>query len=340
MPKFKIKHITDYYYSNQVYDSINQILLYPIENEYQIVKSHTIGITHNPQINRFNDKFGNEIGIFSILKAHDYLNITNIIEIETFPIVEPILTQNSILYWEKVKSCKNDFTLKEFLEIETFEIYDEIKSITDSIINYNLHPYENAKNLSNYIFTNLTYQQGVTSIETKIDEIWKLKAGVCQDFAHLLLEMLRISNIPARYISGYICPQNHELRGEGATHAWVEIFLPEFGWIGLDPTNNCVASDRHIRLAIGRDFKDCTPIKGTFKGNTSHRLEVTVIVENIDNIKEIKKHTTYNPNVYNNSTKTKPSFVSESKTTNENNIENSYYINQQIQRQIQMQQQQ
>jgi transglutaminase-like putative cysteine protease len=113
-----------------------------------------------------------------------------------------------------------------------------------------------------------------------VDEIWKLKAGVCQDFAHVLLVMLRIVGIPARYVSGYICPKGQELRGEGATHAWVEAYIPFHGWLGFDPTNNCIVSDRHVRLAIGRSFTDCTPVKGTYKGASEHKLEVSVTIEN------------------------------------------------------------
>jgi transglutaminase-like putative cysteine protease len=92
--------------------------------------------------------------------------------------------------------------------------------------------------------------------------------------------MLRIVGIPARYVSGYICPKGQELRGEGATHAWVEAYIPFHGWIGLDPTNNCIASDRHVRLAVGRNFTDCTPVKGTYKGSSEHTLEVSVTIEN------------------------------------------------------------
>ena len=113
-----------------------------------------------------------------------------------------------------------------------------------------------------------------------MDEIWKFKAGVCQISAHFLLLILRHINIPARYVSGYICPKNHEFRGEGATHAWVEAYLPDYGWLGLDPTNNCIASDRHMRRAIGRSFSDCTPVKGTYKGSSDHILEVSVSIDN------------------------------------------------------------
>ncbi|MBK9383194.1 MAG: enoyl-CoA hydratase/isomerase family protein [Chitinophagaceae bacterium] len=106
------------------------------------------------------------------------------------------------------------------------------------------------------------------------------ETGVCQDFAHILLVMLRYVGIPARYVSGYICPKNHELRGEGATHAWVEAYIPFHGWMGFDPTNNCIVSDRHVKLAIGRSFTDCTPVKGTYKGSSEHKLEVSVVINN------------------------------------------------------------
>ncbi len=108
--------------------------------------------------------------------------------------------------------------------------------------------------------------------------VWKLKAGVCQDFAHILLVLLRQIHIPARYVSGYICPNRNGMRGEGATHAWIEAYIPFNGWIGLDPTNNCVAGDLYVRLAVGRSFSDCSPVKGTYKGTAGHKLEVGVSV--------------------------------------------------------------
>ena len=151
-------------------------------------------------------------------------------------------------------------------------------------------------------------KKGVTTIETKVDEILELKAGVCQDFAHVLLVMLHMIGIPARYVSGYICPKNHELRGEGATHAWVEAYIPFYGWLGLDPTNNCIVSDRHVRLAIGRNFSDCTPVKGTYKGSSEHTLEVSVIIDNGEHKTSESKdeiptftYTSKNPGVTNNS---------------------------------------
>jgi transglutaminase-like putative cysteine protease len=139
-------------------------------------------------------------------------------------------------------------------------------------------PLEAALQLRNYVYEQFKYIKGVTSVESTLDEVWKLKAGVCQDFAHILLVLLRQIQIPARYVSGYICPNRNGMRGEGATHAWIEAYIPYNGWVGLDPTNNCVADDLHVRLAVGRNFSDCSPVKGTYKGTAGQKLEVGVSV--------------------------------------------------------------
>jgi transglutaminase-like putative cysteine protease len=127
-------------------------------------------------------------------------------------------------------------------------------------------PYHTALKFCKYVYKNFEYIKGVTTVETTLDEIWGLKAGVCQDFAHLLMVMLRLVGIPARYVSGYICPNKDGLRGDWATHAWAEAYLPGYGWLGIDPTNNCIANENHVRLAVGRNFSDCSPVKGVYKG--------------------------------------------------------------------------
>jgi transglutaminase-like putative cysteine protease len=129
-----------------------------------------------------------------------------------------------------------------------------------------------------YIYQHFQYQKGITTVETTIDEILEHRSGVCQDFAHVLLQMLRTLGIPARYVSGYICPNKSGMRGEGATHAWIEYYLPGYGWVGLDPTNNVFAGPYHVRLATGRHFGDCSPVKGTFKGLAHQNLSVFVSV--------------------------------------------------------------
>jgi transglutaminase-like putative cysteine protease len=150
-----------------------------------------------------------------------------------------------------------------------------------------------AQDCNAYIYKHFTYTKGITNIETTLDEILEIKKGVCQDFAHLLLQLLRTAGIPSRYVSGYICPNESGLRGEGATHAWVEIYTPNQGWLGLDPTNNIWAMDNHVKLSVGRNFYDCTVVKGTFKGLAKQTLSVAVSIgyedgrqfEEINNVK-------------------------------------------------------
>lgn len=329
MAKYKIKHITHYFYNSPVYESINQIMLYPIQDLHQTLHFQSIRITDSPSIEVFKDHYFNQLGIFNILKPHSELSIQSNIVVEVVPIEIPNLEISIAQQWEEIELLKKDFTFKDFLEVEEFKAKEEISNVVKSLIDKEISVFENAFNVSKFIFENFTYKQGVTTIETDIDEIWSLKAGVCQDFAHLLLEMLQIAELPSRYVSGYICPKNHDLRGEGATHAWVEVFLPTYGWIGIDPTNNCLVSDRHVRLAVGKDFHDCTPVKGIYKGSLEHRLEVTVVVENTDS------HISTLYNDFFNDRVEKPSFVSINEIPEDVETNNSYWRNMQMQQQQQ-----
>lgn len=329
MAKYKIKHITHYFYNSPVYESINQIMLYPIQDLHQTLHFQSIRITDSPSIEVFKDHYFNQLGIFNILKPHSELSIQSNIVVEVVPIEIPNLEISIAQQWEEIELLKKDFTLKDFLEVEEFKAKEEISNVVKSLIDNEKSVFENAFNVSKFIFENFTYKQGVTTIESDIDEVWSLKAGVCQDFAHLLLEMLQIAELPSRYVSGYICPKNHDLRGEGATHAWVEVFLPTYGWIGIDPTNNCLVSDRHVRLAVGKDFHDCTPVKGIYKGSLEHRLEVTVVVENTDS------HISTLYNDFFNDRVEKPSFVSINEIPEDVETNNSYWRNMQMQQQQQ-----
>ena len=280
MPEFRIKHITRYSYPSPVIDSANQVMLFPPTDEHQEVKNHDLVITGSPNVEIFTDYFGNKVGIFSVIKPHTELVIQSNIRVETAGTRYPLDNLPAEEQWTSLGISREEYPYLDFLMQETCELQDQIRSVSKEMIGIALTPYQAAMALSEFIFTNFEYKKGITDVETGVDDIWKLKAGVCQDFAHLLLVMLRLSGIPARYVSGYICPKGQELRGEGATHAWVEAYIPFHGWLGFDPTNNCIANDRHVRLAVGRNFSDCTPVKGTYKGSSEHKLEVAVTIEN------------------------------------------------------------
>ena len=280
MNSYTIKHTTRYAYSSTVIDCANQIMLYPLVDSHLEVRKHEIKISHSPLVEVFADYFGNQVGVFSVIKPHNELLIESVTDVITKNVTMPTDDIPAAEQWEHFSSLKDTFPYLDFLSREAFASLEEVKNVLDTLINYSQTPFTNAKVFTDYVYHNFNYQQGITTTETEVEEIWQLKGGVCQDFAHILLVLLRMADIPGRYVSGYICPKDKEMRGTGATHAWVEAYIPWFGWIGLDPTNNCVVNDQHVRLAVGRNFSDCTPVKGTYKGSGNHTLEVSVEIEN------------------------------------------------------------
>lgn len=278
MPKFTVHHITTYYYDTFVYDGANQIMLFPIKDAYQEVIEQQLKISGDPSVDIFTDYYGNEVGTFTHPGAHNQLKIESITEVyvkkRTLP--EPDIFHQT--QWETLKRLSQQLPYINFLKQENFDAKAEILEAINLAQKETKSPFEVAIYLCGYIYDHFKYRKGITTVETTVDEIWELKSGVCQDFAHILLVMLRYMGIPARYVSGYICPNKNGMRGEGATHAWVEAYMPDYGWMGLDPTNNCVVDDTHVRLAVGRNFVDCSPVKGTYKGSSKHTLEVKVSV--------------------------------------------------------------
>jgi transglutaminase-like putative cysteine protease len=279
MPKYTITHITRYTYPSPVIDSINQIILFPVNDAKQEVIKHELTINNDPYIEKFNDYFGNQIGIFSIIKPHTELLIRSVMEVNTVSVEFPQVAYANSEQWKQLNIIRDEFPYMDFLQTIPGKAETNIHAAVKSLFTENTTPFELAVRMSTYVYDHFEYKKGITNVETKVDEIWEIKAGVCQDFAHVLLVMLRYTGIPARYVSGYICPKDYEQRGEGATHAWVEAYIPGLDWIGLDPTNNCIVTDGHVRLAVGRSFLDCTPVKGTYKGSSEHTLEVSVVIE-------------------------------------------------------------
>ena len=279
MPEFEIQHITKYIYDGPVRDSANQIILFPIKDQYQDVLKQEIIITGNPAMDIHTDYYGNEVGSFTYSEPHSMLIISAKTLVNTKQRNLPVNDIFPRQQWEDLKPLQYMVPYIDFLRQEYFEGLDELKVIVEKEVLKDDTPYQVALRFCQYVYENFEYIKGVTTVETTLDEIWKLKAGVCQDFAHILTEMLRLVKIPARYVSGYICTYKNGMRGEGATHAWAEAYIPDYGWLGIDPTNNCIANETHVRLAVGRNFTDCSPMKGVYKGASGHTLEVSVSVD-------------------------------------------------------------
>ena len=277
MAKFKIEHITRYTYEQSVRDSANQIMLYPIEDEFQEVISHRLLITGNPSVEIHTDTFNNKIGTFTHSNPHQQLTISSKLEVQTSDRKLPEDTTAASAQWEDLYQLKNKLPFIEFLKLEKFDHLDEMLKVTN-LQGPEQTPLQRVKQFCAYVYKDFEYKKGITTIETTLDEIWNIKSGVCQDFAHMLLALLRVNNIPSRYVSGYICANKNGMRGEGATHAWVEAYIPFYGWLGIDPTNNCLVTENHVRLAVGKNFADCSPVRGTYRGTSNHTLEVSVAV--------------------------------------------------------------
>jgi transglutaminase-like putative cysteine protease len=279
MPEFKIKHITKYNYESQVKDSVNHIILYPIKDDYQEVTKHDLKISGDPRVDTFTDYYGNQIGFFTYSERHRELEIYSELTVTTTPRELPPDTMFNELEWTELHNLRYQVPYIDYLKWEAFNGLPELKeAMGTAVTTKETTPYQTAMAYCQYVYEKFNYIQGVTTVQTQLDEIWQLKAGVCQDFAHILAQMLRMAKIPAKYVSGYICPNKNGMRGEGATHAWVEAYIPSYGWLGLDPTNNCIANETYVRLAFGRTFNDCSPVKGVYKGPSDHKLTVQVIV--------------------------------------------------------------
>ena len=284
MPRFVIHHVTKYTYPEPVRDSANQVMLYPVKDSHQSLQSQRIYITNEPSLEVYKDYYGNEVGCFTNVEPHTELRIDSTVSVITTPITWPQDEVPTDQQWSHLQEIRYIVPFIDFLKQENFSALPELKQVAEAGFYKTVSVFTAVKQLTEYVYTNFQYIKGITSVTTTLDEIWKLKAGVCQDFAHILLSMLRLLCIPARYVSGYVCPHDNSLRGEGATHAWVEAYIPFYGWLGLDPTNNCVVDDLHVRLAIGRNFSDCSPVKGTYKGTAKQTLEVGVSVSHEDGL--------------------------------------------------------
>jgi transglutaminase-like putative cysteine protease len=277
--KFYLHHTTQYSYSNPVIESANKILLYPFNDMNQQLANHKLTISGNPNVFTYLDDYNNQVGFFTYVPPHKKLLISSEAEIISKKIVLPEEKTNTKDQWKTIEEIGKTIDYLPFLSIEKIEAFEQLNDLLNEIIDKKHSPLENVKSLCDYINKSFNYQKGVTNVFTTIDEVWKLKSGVCQDFTNILIQLCRMVKIPTRYVSGYVFA-DEGLRGAGATHAWVEIFIPTYGWLGLDPTNNCIADQFHIRLAVGRNYNDCAPVKGVFKGNETQLMDVKVHLDN------------------------------------------------------------
>lgn len=285
--KYKIKHSTTYQYADYVSLCQNQARLTPTTNHKQICHSSYIDILPpTTYLEEYTDYFNNKVTVFEISKQHKKLTVTRISEVELLP--TPNIDLSSIyMPWEKVRDQLAKPNSKTLLKAAEFVLPSEYTPLEKEISTYattsfppNRNIIEGCKDLMARIFHEFKYDPGFTTISTPLSVVFAQKRGVCQDFSHFALACLRSIGLAGRYVSGYIetFPAEGEIKLEGAdaTHAWFAIFVPNYGWVDFDPTNNVLPSDQHITLAVGRDFSDVTPLKGIVFGGGSQVLDVAV----------------------------------------------------------------
>ena len=279
---YSIRHVTRFRYSEPVRESVMELRMQPRSEGPQTLRSFQINTNPRAQLYAYTDHLGNAVYHFNLLRQHEELRIEAqaVVELASFMAIPERLDD---LEWSRYNSYNlNDdhFDMlgpSKFARLSpgllTFmKIADLEKPAGD--------PLTAIKTLNRAIFDSFEYESGITEVHSPIEHALRERRGVCQDFAHIMTAIARSWNVPARYVSGYLFHRGNRDRSQAdATHAWVECYLPSLGWVGFDPTNNILAGERHVRAAVGRDYSDVPPTRGTFKGLASSELSIAVSIE-------------------------------------------------------------
>ncbi len=288
--RFFIEHTTEYIYPQPASEAFSELRLRPRTEQRQKLIWYQTQVTPLVSMDNYIDYFGNTVETLSIPFRHSQVSVTSRCEVETHP-VRDMLSGLDITVSEAQSLYQNQrMTLFDFLHSSRYVSFSPAQATLSRELLPERSSFSTAVlGLNHYIFQRFTYRPGATDVTSTADKLLKTGEGVCQDFTHLMLGLLRIAGIPARYVSGYIEsepalpnpsnePENVPLVGAAASHAWVEVFAPNGCWVGLDPTNNMLEGERHIQIGYGRDYFDVPPFKGTYKGSDSQRLSVVVRV--------------------------------------------------------------
>jgi transglutaminase-like putative cysteine protease len=292
--KYRIRHETRYDYASDVVHSHQLLHLVPRPASYQECLEHEIEIVPAPnkRVDAI-DAFGNPMVRVEFAQPHRELAVISRMEIEVHP--RPAVRVEITEPWERVRDTfayRGAWPSREQLEAARFRHESPHVRVKQAFTDYSAECFPPgapllacAGKLNDKLHAEIEYAPGETTISTSAVEVLEKRRGVCQDFAHLMISCLRSRGLPARYVSGYLRTNaaskegEKELVGDAASHAWVAVWCPPYGWIEFDPTNGCFAGTDHIAVAWGRDFGDVSPLRGVILGGGEHELKVTVRVE-------------------------------------------------------------
>lgn len=274
--KWEIIHRTHYTYAGPVKDSFNEARLQPFSDEWQAVDHFLLKVLPAARLRHHHDFYSNTVHHFEIVEPHTTLLVESHLRVTIKP--RPLLDETDSPWpLARIGEAARETRVFDFLQESRFvemspEFWRQAIDATDGAND----TWQAALALMRWIHANLIYVPASTNANTHSRDVLKDKRGVCQDFAHVMLGLCRSLKIPALYVSGYLATEI-----ASATHAWVEVLIPGIGWRPLDPTHNCQPDETYVKIAVGRDYADVAPIRGTYKGTTERTMDVNVRIERL-----------------------------------------------------------
>jgi transglutaminase-like putative cysteine protease len=271
--RIRVVHSTGYRYEDPVHQSYNEVRLTPRTDSRQNVIVSRVETTPPTRIYRYTDYWGTAVTAFDLHAPHKELAVVATSVVET---ADPQPAVDTAAWADLATDEVRDHHT-EMLEFTAYVSRDKELAKVARILRREPTPVAAVHAACRWVHEHLTYQRGTTGVHTSALEAWEAGKGVCQDFVHLSLLLLREAGIPSRYVSGYLLPKaDAKVRQTvtGESHAWIEAWTG--GWWGYDPTNLIEIGNRHVWVATGRDYADVPPLKGIYSGGTASALDVTV----------------------------------------------------------------
>ncbi len=267
-------HRTTFAYAGQAHDSFNEVRLKPLDDAAQACRSFELRTDPATQMRDYQDFYGNTVHYFDITAAHERLVIEAVSEVETTPnAARPPVPVVQHSEGEAERELRAEFVVDSHFVPLDVTVWKEAQ---DALHAGRSDVWSDVRTICRHVFTTFAYKPRSTGVATIATEAIKQRSGVCQDFAHVAIGMCRSAGIPAKYVSGYFIKVERRPGEEEASHAWIEAFIPGYGWAAYDPTHDRAADDRYVKVACGRDYGDIRPVSGTYRGGKTRSLSVEV----------------------------------------------------------------
>ncbi len=280
---YTIHHLTQYRYSEPITENVMEVRKQPLSDAIQTCLSFSLTTLPQAEIHDYVDGWQNRVHHFSIVRPHKRLEIVSQALVQVGEQPHPAPGEATLALWPALQTEGRSLAMWDYLRPSHYVQFTPAMRTFAAEFHATTHevdPFTLLSHIQEAIYTRFEYEQDATRFDSPAEHVLETGAGVCQDFTHLMIGVARLAGIPARYVSGYLFHREgaHDRSTDDASHAWVEAWLPGWGWVGFDPTNNLVVKRRHIRVAIGRDYADVTPTRGVFTGQATSSLKVAVKV--------------------------------------------------------------